>query len=228
MEISLEKVNFSYEENNILDDLSCVFRSGKINYLVGYNGAGKSTLFDVISGAVKKQSGIISGVPDAKDILYQVQNPAVFGALTGKDVQKFIFGVSTGHKDVDMNSLPSHFKKLYTKLQNRKVGDMSVGERRWLITFLQSYLDKKLFLLDEPTAGVDPVSRKQINKILTNLAQGFDKLVIVATHDLNSINDGRIYLLNNHEITMFNSKDDFIAQADSNNIEDAFEILVGE
>lgn len=226
MDISLKKISFAYKNTSILNDLSCTFHSGKINYLIGYNGAGKSTLLDIISGAIRQDTGKVMGKPNQNGVLYQTQNPAVFGALTGQDLQNFIFGVSTGHRDIIVESLPKHFSDLYQKLIARKIGDMSVGERRWLLIFLESHLNKCLFLLDEPTSGVDPVSKRKINKMLLEIAHNTDKLVIVTTHDLRDMDhDCAIYLLNNQVITTFSSYDKFLEAAKTNDIEDAFSFL---
>ncbi|GKS81680.1 ABC transporter ATP-binding protein [Ligilactobacillus pabuli] len=226
MQVKVKNVNFSYKKEQILADLSCTFCSGKINYLIGYNGSGKTTLFDLISGARVPSSGTISGRPNAKEVLYQTQNPVVFGALTGRNLQEFIFGVATGHSKIEIDKLSPHFCELYQKLLERKVSDMSVGERRWFVLFLESYLEKKLFLLDEPTSGVDPVSRKQILTSISALASDPQKIIIVTTHDLKNLDSNcYIHLLKDKKMTTFNSYADFVAISDKQEIEDAFAIL---
>ncbi|WP_419242200.1 ATP-binding cassette domain-containing protein (plasmid) [Pediococcus pentosaceus] len=229
MEITLKNISFSYKNVAVLDNLSCTFRSGKLNYLIGYNGAGKSTLFDIMSGALKQKKGEIIGKPDVNEILYQTQNPAVFGALTGKNLQDFIFGVSTGHRDILLDNLPTHFVDLYKKLLSRKIGDMSVGERRWIITFLESYLNKEMFLLDEPTSGVDPVSKGQINKTLLSSAKNSKRIVIVTTHELRDMEQNSyVHLLNNKKIKSFNSYEDFVSASKIGDVEDAFSSLTSQ
>ncbi|MBM6957599.1 ATP-binding cassette domain-containing protein [Lactobacillus gallinarum] len=229
MTIKIKNLSFSYKDNPIFQNLNAEFENEKVNYLIGYNGAGKSTLFDLISDLQTQYSGEIDGVPSKNEILYQTQNPVIFGALTGQNLQNFVFGISAQHQTIDPEQLSPHFKELYQRLMKRKVGKMSVGERRWLLLFLESHLNKKLFLLDEPLSGVDPVSKVQIEKVINDLAQRKDHLVIVTTHELNYMTkqDCYIHLLHNGEIRSFASYDDFVAASDKKDPEEAFAKLVG-
>lgn len=229
MQLELHDLSFSYKNTPVWEKLNDTFLPGKVNYLIGYNGAGKSTLFDLISGIIKPINGNVVGMPSKRDILYQTQNPVVFGTLTGKDLRDFIFGVSQGYDEIIVDELLPHFKDLYQRLLFRKVGDMSVGERRWLLLFFESRLHKKLFLLDEPLAGVDPVSKVQIEKTIGELANNPEKLVIVTTHELSHMNRDNCYvhLLNNGKIQFFNSYQDFVSVSSSGNPEDAFAKLTG-
>lgn len=227
MEITLNNVSFSYNKHSVLKNCDDEFTSGKINYLIGYNGAGKSTLFDLISGIQRVYEGEITGSTKTNEIIYQTQNPVFFGSLKGKDLKKFIFGISEGHKEIDIEKLSTRFKNLYYDLMPRRLGDMSVGEKRWLLIFLESYLNKSIFLLDEPTSGVDPVSTKQINEQLLELANDPQKIVIVTTHDLKHIVGVNCYihLLNNKKIKRFNSYESFVKISSKLDPEDAFAIL---
>lgn len=224
MQLELHDLSFSYKNTPVWSNLNDTFLPGKVNYLIGYNGAGKSTMFDLISRITEPTNGNIVGLPDKQEILYQTQNPVIFGALTGKDLRNFIFGVSQGYNKIELNKLSPHFKELYVRLLNRKLGNMSIGERRWLLLFFESRLHKKLFLLDEPLAGVDPVSKIQIEKTIGELAQDKEKLIIVTTHELSHMNQENCYihLLNNGKISFFESYQDFVSVSPTQNPEEAF------
>ncbi|TSO25606.1 ATP-binding cassette domain-containing protein [Lactobacillus sp. LL6] len=224
MQLELHDLSFSYKNTIVWSNLNDTFLPGKVNYLIGYNGAGKSTMFDLISGIVEPTNGNITGLPAKQEILYQTQNPVIFGALTGRDLRNFIFGVSQGYNKIEISKLSPHFRDLYTRLLNRKLGNMSVGERRWLLLFFESRLHKKLFLLDEPLAGVDPVSKIQIEKTIGELAKDKEKLVIVTTHELSHMNQENCYihLLNNGKISFFESYQDFVSVSPTQNPEEAF------
>lgn len=228
MSIKIRDLSFQYKQIPIFQKLNVEFDFGQVNYLIGYNGAGKSTLFDILSDLQTNYSGSIQGRPSEDEILYQTQNPVVFGTLTGKDLQNFIFGIANTHEPVVLEKLSPHFRDLYMKLMNRKVGEMSVGERRWLLLFLESKLNKKLFLLDEPFSGVDPVSKIQIEEIITNLAQKKNTCVIVTTHELDHLIKGNcsIHLLNNGKIQSFDSYEEFVKNSDHHDPEEAFAKLV--
>lgn len=228
MRIKIRDLSFQYKQTSIFQKLNVEFDSRQVNYLIGYNGAGKSTLFDILSDLQTDYSGSTQGRPSKDEILYQTQNPVVFGTLTGKDLQNFIFGIANTHEPVILEKLSPHFRDLYIKLMNRKVGEMSVGERRWLLLFLESKLDKKLFLLDEPLSGVDPISKIQIEEIISDLAKKENTCVIVTTHELDHLIKGNcsIHLLNNGEIQSFDSYEEFIKISDHHDPKEAFAKLV--
>lgn len=229
MKIVLDNISFSYQDHTIFKNCDCQFLPGKINYLIGYNGSGKSTLFDLISGVQKVNNGTIVSSIKTDEIVYQTQNPIFFGSLNGNDLKQFIFGIATGYQKIEVNQLSLHFKKLYSDLMNRKLGSMSVGEKRWLLIFLENFLQKNVFLLDEPTSGVDPVANRQINDQLLTLAQDPHKLVIVTTHDLQHLveADCYIHLLSNQKIRTFNDFEGFMAAAQKSDPEEAFAVLTG-
>lgn len=228
MRIKIRDLSFQYKQTSIFQKLNVEFDSRQVNYLIGYNGAGKSTLFDILSDLQTDYSGSTQGRPSKDEILYQTQNPVVFGTLTGKDLQNFIFGIANTHEPVILEKLSPHFRDVYIKLMNRKVGEMSVGERRWLLLFLESKLDKKLFLLDEPLSGVDPISKIQIEEIISDLAKKENTCVIVTTHELDHLIKGNcsIHLLNNGEIQSFDSYEEFIKISDHHDPKEAFAKLV--
>ena len=228
MSIKIRDLSFQYRQIPIFQKLNVEFDPGQVNYLTGYNGAGKSTLFDILSNLRTDYSGSIQGLPSIDEILYQTQNPVVFGTLTGKDLQNFVFGIANTHEPVILEKLSPYFRDLYMKLMKQKVGEMSVGERRWLLLFLESKLDKKLFLLDEPFSGVDPVSKIQIEEIISDLAKKENTCVIVTTHELDYLIGGKcfIHLLNDRKIQSFDSYEEFIKNSDHHDPEEAFAKLV--
>lgn len=231
--ITLENATFKYEkaENTLFTNLNVAFSTEKPNILIGYNGAGKTTLFDLLTGLDDLQllSGEIYGIPDKRQIIYQTQSANLFGVLTGKDVETFIFGTSTGYQPIDFTQLSSRHKELYESLQDKKVGVMSLGERRWLLIFLLSHLEKELFLLDEPTSGVDPISRQQIMQDLNKLVkENREKTVIISTHILEDIQnwDCMIHLLNKGKILSFDNYTEFLSGAETANPNIAFEYYI--
>ncbi|MCL1631601.1 ABC transporter ATP-binding protein [Sporolactobacillus sp. CPB3-1] len=228
MKIELKDINFSYAGSPLFKGLDMVVEPGKLNLLIGYNGAGKTTLFDMLTGIITPQSGKIDGLPGKEKILYQTQAPALFGVLSGRDLQNFIFGTSNGYTPIDITSLSDRLQDLYEKLMNKKISVMSVGERRWLLTLIETHLDKKLFLFDEPTSGVDPVSRRQILDRLNDIVNGSDRIVIASTHELRDYESvaSNIFLLNKGCIRTFQSFSDFVEISPSKDPNEAFERYV--
>ncbi|MDD9149929.1 AAA family ATPase [Sporolactobacillus sp. CQH2019] len=230
MQIELKNIDFSYTKTSLFKNLNMKPESGMLNLLIGYNGAGKTTLFDILTGLSTPQSGEINGLPKKEKILYQTQTPALFGALTGKDLERFIFGISNGYTPIDIRLLSDRLQNLYYNLLNKKISVMSVGERRWLLTLFETHLDKQLFLFDEPTSGVDPTSRRQILDRLNVIAQSPKRIVIVSTHELRDYESmpSHIFLLNKGRVQPFSSYNDFVQISPRKDPNEAFELYLGE
>lgn len=225
--IKLENIRFKYPKSDryIFESLNINFYQNKLNVVVGYNGAGKTTLFDIITLLLQVENGNIISIKNKNEILYQTQTANLFSALKGKDLTRFIFGTSRSKRSLDIASFNEREKELFNRLSTIKIGDMSVGERRWLLITLLTHLDKKLFIFDEPTTGVDPSSRKKILQKLHTLAQEENTTVIMSTHNLQEMAfvDCHINLLHHGEIVFNGDYNNFVSCVPTLDPDEAFE-----
>lgn len=171
--IVLENVNAGYEKLQTLFDVSLEIPRGKITVIVGPNGAGKSTLLKTMFGLTKVYSGRV--IFDGKDItklppheraklgmafIFQLNN--IFAELTVKENLKL-----AGHdlpSDVfeeRVREVFETFPRLRERL-NQKAGTMSGGERQMLAMAIGIIRKPKVFLIDEPTAGLAPKLAKEV------------------------------------------------------------------
>ena len=181
----------SYKGRQVVIDVSMSVDEGQIVGLLGPNGAGKTTCFYMIAGIVKADHGqvSISGVDVSRDPMhirakaglgYLPQEASVFRKLSVKDN---ILAIIETRKDVrrrDRKKLADQLlEELHiTHIQNSLGMALSGGERRRVEIARALATDPKFLLLDEPFAGVDPISVSDIKEIIQQLkARGIGVLI---------------------------------------------------
>lgn len=186
----VKDLKFKYDqksEEGTLKNISFNIMDGKLNVLLGENGSGKTTVMDCMCGIL--QSTHANELPLNKDMIYLTQNMMLSQHSTGLDIKKLIKGMCQKDETTDFEENIKHFiagsdavLKKYNHLLKMTSGQMSVGERRWLYILFLAALNRKMYILDEPTSGIDPRTRKMILNRLTDLC--INKSVIISTHQL--------------------------------------------
>ncbi|VAW72134.1 Lipopolysaccharide ABC transporter, ATP-binding protein LptB [hydrothermal vent metagenome] len=174
----------SYRKRIVVDDVSLNVAPGEIVGLLGPNGAGKTTCFYLIVGLVRYETGeIILGDETISrypmhararcGLGYLPQEASIFRKLSVTDN---IMGVLQTRKDLSAKKRKQKLDKLLDDLSIGRLRDntgisLSGGERRRVEFARALALEPKFILLDEPFAGVDPISVGDIQRIIQYLAQ---------------------------------------------------------
>ncbi len=172
----------SYKKKSVVKDVSLLIKSGEIVGLLGPNGAGKTTCFYMIVGLVDADKGKISIDDDdltnlpmhgraRKGIGYLPQEASVFRKLSVKDNLMAILEtrkeLSKAERKEKMETLLQEFH--ITHIQDSLGMSLSGGERRRVEIARALATEPHFILLDEPFAGVDPISVSDIKQIVTHL-----------------------------------------------------------
>jgi lipopolysaccharide export system ATP-binding protein len=178
-----EHLRKSYRGRVVVEDLSLQVESGEIVGLLGPNGAGKTTSFYMIVGLVSADAGTISlddhditGLPMHRrarlGLGYLPQEASVFRRLS---VEHNILAILETRRDLDKAGRNAQLERILEELRIghvRKSAGMALsgGERRRVEIARALAASPRFILLDEPFAGVDPISVLDIQKIITDLA----------------------------------------------------------
>lgn len=213
MKISLEDISKSYGETSAVKDINIEVKSGELFGLIGPDGAGKTTLFRILTTLLLPDSGKASigpwdTVKDYKSIRnsvgYMPGKFSLYQDLTITENLEFfatIFG-TTFEENYEL------IKDIYDQIapfKDRRAGKLSGGMKQKLALCCAMIHKPKVLLLDEPTTGVDPVSREEFWEILKRI-QERDITILVSTPymDEASLCD-RIAMIQNGEILEVNN-----------------------
>jgi len=186
--ISIKSLSKSYGEIKALDNISIDIKNNTIFGLVGPDGAGKSTLIRILCGLLKPDSGEVNilginlsqGIDKIKnDIGYLSQRFSLYTDLTVDENIEFLADIH-GLKDFKQRRDELlQFTRL-TKFRKFLAGKLSGGMKQKLALACTLIYRPRIIFLDEPTTGVDPVSRREFWIILSNLLKE-DITVIIST-----------------------------------------------
>lgn len=190
--IEIENLNKSFGDIHAVRDLSFCVREGELFAFLGVNGAGKSTTISVMCGQLNKDSGsiVIDGVNIDENadairgklgVVFQLS--ALDKALSVRDnleSRAALYGIFGKDFESRLNELAQLLD--LDKLLKRPVGKLSGGQRR-RIDIARALLHKpKLLILDEPTTGLDPQTRKTIWRVVEKLRREEGMTVFLTTH----------------------------------------------
>ena len=176
----------SYNHNTVVNDVSFTVKPGEIFGVLGPNGAGKTTTLEIIEGIRKPDSGtaMLAGMDIKRQkravqriIGVQLQATALFPELTLLETLRFFRSLYP--KGTDPQQLLSEVR-LEDKSKDHPQ-NLSGGQRQRLALALALVNDPKVVFLDEPTAGLDPQSRRLLWDILLNLREQ-GKTILLTTH----------------------------------------------
>jgi len=214
----------SYKKRQVISDLSVEVESGQIVGLLGPNGAGKTTAFYMIVGLVPPDRGTVT--IDDRDIThlamhhraqagigYLPQEASVFRKLTVEDNVMAILET----RDLDETARQERLEQILGELRIAHVRKslgmaLSGGERRRVEIARALAAEPRFVLLDEPFAGVDPLSVIDIQRIMTELtAKGIG--VLITDHNVRETLGvcGRAYIVSGGTVIASGSSEEILA-----------------
>ena len=196
--IEISNLKKSYGDVKAVDDISFEVKEGSLFAFLGLNGAGKSTTINIICSILKKDSGkiIIDGLDLDKDyeeikskIGVVFQNSLLDGALTARDNLTCRAGFYGYHGKAWKERLDELTELLDLKdLLGKSLDHMSGGQRR-RIDIARSLINlPRILILDEPTTGLDPHTRKKLWELIEDLRKKKKMTIFLTTHYMEEAN----------------------------------------
>ena len=214
--IKLDKISLSFGKRKILDNINFSVNEGQILGLLGPNGVGKSTIFNLITGLIKPDYGIIT-IESTKvndypiylrtkkfKIGYVPQYGGYFHDLTLMENLIAIGEILVPDikiRNEKINSLIANFE--LDSLRDIRASYLSGGQKKKLVIALSLLGSPKILLLDEPFAALDVLTIKMLQEIIVNLQNEHNISIILCDHqarDLLHCVDSAIVLSNTHII----------------------------
>jgi lipopolysaccharide export system ATP-binding protein len=212
--LSIRHLSKSYRSREVVSDVSLIVESGETVGLLGPNGAGKTTSFYMIVGLVKSNAGSIHideleigqlsmDKRSRLGLSYLPQETSIFRKLT---VEENIMAILETHMSTNKQSMKQRVDLLLDEFHIEHLRDnlgasLSGGERRRVEIARAIAMKPRFLLLDEPFAGIDPISINDIQKLISELcAHGIG--VLITDHNVREtlgICD-RAYIVNNGKI----------------------------
>ena len=223
MAIVLDKLSFCYNKKKVINDISLEIFDNNICGIIGKSGSGKTTLLEIIDGLVKPDEGkvLIDNVDINKDKSIRKEIGFVF------QFREQQFFEQTVKKEIEFSAKNFGIKKEKVKyviklvglkedILNKKLNNLSNGERRIVAIASILVYNPNIILFDEPTIGLDYKNKKKVIQLIKNLKNRFGKTIIIVSHDIDLlyqlcdkliiINEGKL-LLYGDPITIYKEMD---------------------
>lgn len=194
--ITVKNLAFQYDNEPVLHNISYHLDSGEFVTLTGENGAEKSTLIKATLGVLKPKSGTVTisekNISGKKlRIAYLPQQIASFNAGFPSTVEEF---VTSGRypRQGWFRRITSHDKEhVKTSLESvgmwesrhKRIGSLSGGQKQRVVIARMFASDPDIFVLDEPTTGMDAGTLDNFYRLMHHSAQKHRKAVLMITHD---------------------------------------------
>lgn len=192
--IIANNINKQFGKLKALNNVSVTCNKGECIGLIGPNGCGKTTLIKSILGMVVCNSGFITF--NGKNILHEWQYRSAIGYMpqTGRYPESMTIGqVLEMMKDIRKNKDTQLDEELVNKFElksllDKRMRTLSGGTMQKVSAALAFLFNPDVLILDEPTAGLDPVSAEILKeKIIAEKAKG--KLILITSHILSELDD---------------------------------------
>ena len=176
MTVQLQKVTKAFKDGRGIFDVSFNLEPGRITALVGSNGAGKSTIINILTNLLKPDSGEI--LRATSDVRYMPDDIDFPDTLTAEEIIRLLGTL----KKVPVERQSELLDKVGLQdAKHLKIGQFSKGMRQRL-NFAQSLMgESELFILDEPTNGLDPYWIAHLKAVLKE-ERANNQIILFSTH----------------------------------------------
>ena len=204
MGIILEASHLTYgydESSHAIEDLSIAFEEGKTTAILGANGAGKSTLFLHLNGILQPEQGEVrfrgqpisykkAGLRQLRSkvgIVFQNPDDQLFSASVYQDISFGAVNMGLPAEEVHRRVETVMEQVGITYLKDRPTHALSFGQKKRVAFAGIMVMQPEVIILDEPTAGLDPVGISELMHLLQDVCRQQHTTIILSTHDIDVV-----------------------------------------
>jgi multidrug/hemolysin transport system ATP-binding protein len=209
--IEISNLTKRFGKITAVDNLSFHVNKGELYAFLGVNGAGKSTTISILCGQLEKDSGSVTLCGhnidiDLKQVIPNIgvvfQNSVLDKALSVKDnlrTRAALYGIKGAAFEKRLSTLAELLD--FSDLLHRTTGKLSGGQRRRIDVARALIHEPEILILDEPTTGLDPQTRKLLWQVISDLQKKQNLTVLLTTHYMEEAADADyILILDNGKI----------------------------
>lgn len=197
--IEIKNLSKSFKDVKAVDNLSFQVKKGEFFAFLGVNGAGKSTTISIICGQLEKDGGTVTvngrnienGMNEIrKEIGVVFQSSVMDAPLTVRDnleMRAALYGITGRRFEERLNELAVLLD--FKDLLKRTYGKLSGGQKRKIDVARALFHHPEVLILDEPTTGLDPQTRKLMWQVINDLRQKEGITVFLTTHYMEEVAD---------------------------------------
>ncbi|MCX2430595.1 MULTISPECIES: ABC transporter ATP-binding protein [unclassified Pedobacter] len=198
--IEIKELDKAFGSYQVLEGANLDLYKGENLVVLGKSGTGKSVLIKIIVGLLRPDSGLVNVLGQKVDeISYQelldlrlrigfsFQNSALYDSMTVRD--NLEFPLVRNRKDLTKSEVNALIEEMLDAVGlaqtiNQMPSELSGGQRKRIGIARTLILKPEIMLYDEPTAGLDPITSKEINKLINDVQERYHTSAIIITHDL--------------------------------------------
>ena len=214
--IELKSISKSFEDKEVLKDISTVFEKGKTNLIIGQSGSGKTVLMKCIVGLLTPTSGQI--LYDDRNFIDMskrertalrremgmiFQSAALFDSMSVVDNVRFPLDMfsNESYKERQRKALSCLERVNLLEAENKMPGEISGGMQKRVAIARAISMNPRYLFCDEPNSGLDPKTSLVIDDLIHGITKDYNITTIINTHDMNSVMD-----IGENIIFLFNGK----------------------
>ncbi len=212
--IEVKNIKKSFQDKEILKDISGVFKAGVTNFIIGASGTGKSVLLKNIVGLVVPDSGqvlfdgrdfITANRDERQDIRRELgmlfQASALFDSKTVAENIRFPLDMLTNMPESEKNDRVNFcLQRVDLEAAAKKMpSEISGGMKKRVGIARAIVLNPKYLFCDEPNSGLDPLTSIKIDNLIQEITHEFQMTTIIVSHDMNSIMEIGEYIMFLHK-----------------------------
>lgn len=234
--IKIVNLRKEYKDVVAVDNLNLEIKEGELFSLLGVNGAGKTTTIKMLATLIEPTSGdafiydnsILSNRENVKEIIdVSFQETTIARKLTVKENIEF-YAKLNGLNKTEIENVEEELFKTFEldKIKNKRSSKLSGGWQRKLSIALSLISNPKVLFLDEPTLGLDVISRRELWKTIRQLKTKMT--IILTTHymeEAEALSD-RIGVMKDGKLLFVGTKEELFELTKKSNVEDSFIFLV--